>query len=83
MCFLDVSDRPSCKRYEEALLPLIGEIEYTGTDRKYHIYKSNKYGVIKMSKEINNEKRVIVFEESDRFPKTVEFVRKHQLFTGE
>lgn len=83
VCFLDVSDRPSCKRYEEALLPLIGEIEYIGTDRKYHIYKSEKYGVIKMSKEINNEKRIIIFEESNRFPKTVEFVRKHQLFTGE
>lgn len=81
--YLEESDRPSCKRYEEALKPLIGEVIYTGTDRKNHVYKSEKYGVIKMSKEINYGKRTLVFEEGDKFPKTVELLSKHTLFIGE
>lgn len=79
----DASKRSSCKEYEDALKPLIGEITYVGSNRDYHIYTSKKYGTIKMSKRVNWVKRSLVFEESDRFPKTVEYLSKHPLFIGE
>lgn len=81
--FEDISMRSSCKEYEDALKPLIGEITCVGSNRDYHIYTSKKYGTIKMSKRVNWVKRSLVFEESDRFPKTAEYLSKHPLFIGE
>lgn len=79
--FEDISKRPSCKKFEDALNPLLGELVYTGSDKFYDIYRTEKYGVIRISKETNIiGKRTLILDEGEKFPKTKDYLSDHPLF---
>lgn len=79
--FEDVSKRPSCKKFEDALSSILGELVYTGSDKFYDIYRTEKYGVVRISKETNIiGKRTLILDEGEKFPKTKDYLSDHPLF---
>lgn len=79
--FEDISKRSSCKKFEDALSTLLGELVYTGSDKFSHIYKTEKYGAVRISKETNIiGKRTLVLDEREKFPKTEDYLCDHPLF---
>lgn len=79
--FEDVSKRTSCKKFEDALSSILGELVYTGSDKFYDIYRTEKYGVVRISKETNIiGKRTLILDEGDKFPRTKDYLSDHPLF---
>lgn len=79
--FEDVSKRTACKKFEDALSSILGELVYTGSDKFYDIYRTEKYGVVRISKETNIiGKRTLILDEGEKFPKTKDFLSDHPLF---
>lgn len=79
--FEDVSKRISCKKFVDALNPLLGELVYTGSDKFYDIYRTEKYGVVRISKETNIiGKRTLILDEGGKFPRTKDYLSDHPLF---
>lgn len=79
--FEDISKRPSCKKFEDALSSILGELVYTGSNKFYDIYRTEKYGVVRISKETNIiGKRTLILDEGEKFPKTKDYLSDHPLF---
>lgn len=79
--FEDVSKRTSCKKFVDALSSILGELVYTGSDKFYDIYRTEKYGVVRISKETNIiGKRTLILDEGEKFPRTKDYLSDHPLF---